>query len=468
MSTTPSKSHCYFLVSIAGAKPQKIVFELFNDIAPLTCRNFASFCESQDSRKTYKGTYFHRIIPSFMVQGGDYERNDGTGGEAFDGGKLKDESFAVKHSGPGVLSMANSGTDSGGSQFFITTGKASHLDGKHVAFGRVIEGMNVVNDMESVETDEKDKPIFQKVKIVDCGVGKGADYDDHVKDDASDGSYRRSKTSSHKRHKRSRKRGYSSDDSSSRKHRKRKSHKKKHRRHSHNSSSDSSDDDSYDLGHRKSSSKKEKRKKKKKKYYTSSDESSSDDSHRRRRSKKSHKKDRHEKKKEHSKLSSEANSSFGKYGIIRDSDLMNNNKVKRSFEIWLEEVKGVPLGANVSKYEVANYFKDYAEDFNTATLPHEKYYDYDKWEMEDYTRQKEESHAKSSVLGDEFEHREEMKRKAEEKKRKEFETVKLLMSKDKIEDMKRQARLKAELANAYRVGDEETRKRLQRRLEQDD
>lgn len=465
MSSTPSKSYCYFLVSIAGAKPRKILFELYNEVAPLTCKNFASFCESQDSRKTYKGTYFHRIIPGFMVQGGDYERSDGTGGEAFEGGKLKDESFVVKHSEPGILSMANSGKDSGGSQFFITTGKASHLDGKHVAFGRVIKGMSAVYDMESVETDEKDKPIFQKVKIVDCGIGEGADYDVDIKDDSSDLSYQRSKERSRKRHKRSRKREYSSDDSSSRKHRKRKSHKKKHRRHSHNSSSD--DDDSYDRGHKKSSSKKEKRKKKKKKYY-SSDEVSSDDSHDRRRTKKSRNKDRLEKHKDHSKQSLDSKSSFGKYGIVRDSDLINNNKVKRSFEIWLEEVKGVPLGANVSKYEVSNYFKDYAEDFNTATLPHEKYYDYDKWEMEEYARQKEESFAKSSVLGDEFEHREEMKRKAEEKKRKEFETVKLLMSKDKIEDMKRQARLKAELSNAYRVGDEEKRKKLQRRLEQDD
>jgi cyclophilin family peptidyl-prolyl cis-trans isomerase len=468
MSTAPSKKYCYFFVSIAGAKPRKIVFELFNDLVPLTCQNFLSFCESQDSSKTYKGTYFHRIIPGFMVQGGDYERNNGTGGETFDGGKLKDESFVVKHSEPGILSMANNGKpDSGKSQFFITTGKASHLDGKHVAFGRVIEGMSVVYDMESVETDEKDKPIFQKIMIVDCGIGEGTNHDNDSADDSSELSDRKSKESSRKRKKRSRKRGYSSEDSSSRKHRKRKSHKKKHRHRSNSSSSSFDDDDSYVRENKKSSSKKEKRKKKKKKYY-SSDESSSDDSHHRRRTNKSHKKDRHGKKNERSKQSSDANSSFGKYGIIRDSDLLNNSKVKRSFEIWLEEVKGVPLGANVSKYDVTKYFKDYAEDFNTATLPHEKYYDYDKWEMEEYARKKEESYAKSSVLGDEFEHREEMKRKAEEKKKKEFETVKMLMSKDKIEDMKRQALLKAELANAYRVGDEETRKKIQRRLEQDD
>ena len=158
---------------------------------------------------------------------------------------------------------------------------------------------------------------------------------------------------------------------------------------------------------------------------------------------------------------------FGKYGVVRESDLMTSAKVRRSFEIWLEEVKNVPQGSNMARWETSNYFKDYAEDYNTATFPHSKYYDYDKWEMEEYNRQKKEAsrEGRGKAVSDEFEFREEMRRKADMKKQKEFDTIKTMMSKEKIEEMKRQARLKAEMVNAYRVGDEETRVNVAERLQ---
>jgi len=151
---------------------------------------------------------------------------------------------------------------------------------------------------------------------------------------------------------------------------------------------------------------------------------------------------------------------------VRESDFMTSTKVKRNFEVWLEGVKGV--GTNLAKWEISNYFKEYAEDFNTATLPHEKYYDYDKWEMEEYNKRKKDAQSKKGAVGDEFEHQEEMRKRAVEKRQKEFEMVKHMMSKEKIEEMKGQARLKAEMVNAYRVGDEETRSRLQKKLEPDE
>ena len=140
--------------------------------------------------------------------------------------------------------------------------------------------------------------------------------------------------------------------------------------------------------------------------------------------------------------------------------------MKRTFEIWLEEVKSIPQGSSMAKWEVSDYFKTFAEDFNTCTMPHMKYYDYEKWEIEEYAKKKKEAlEEKGGGIGDEFEYQEEQKRKIEMKRRKEMEITRLMMSKDKIEDMKRQARLKTEMVNAYRVGDEKTRLRLQKKLE---
>lgn len=462
-----------------------------------------------------------------MAQGGDYQNKDGTGGEAFAGGNLVDECFHMKHDGPYILSMANRGKNTAGSQFFITLGKASHLDAKHVAFGRVIDGKDVIRDIENVETDEKDKPVnMQTVKIIDCGIGDGSvesdsdgslskeerdrqrskkgrkkskkksrkhdsDGDESSISTVEDSSGKKRSKKKHKKSKskessrRQRRRKYSSDsdDDSDDSHDSRRKKKRKHKRRKYDSDSDTDDsDDSEDYSREKKRRKKRKksssRKSSKSRRRTSSRRHSSDEesnassdesSRSRRRSKKSKKRKKESKSKSDRTASEKKQVNvFGKFGIIKESDLRTSEKVKRNFEIWLEEVKGIPQGTNVPKWEMAESFKEYAEDFNTATLPHEKFYDYDKWEMEEYNKRKQESTSKKGAISDEFQFQEERKRLAEEKRKRELELVRVTMSKDKIAEMKRQARMKTEMVNAYRVGDEETRKRLQRRLEPDE
>nr|XP_043635382.1 peptidyl-prolyl cis-trans isomerase CYP19-4 isoform X1 [Erigeron canadensis] len=163
----------YFDVEIAGKPAGRVVFGLFGNTVPKTAENFRALCTGEKgvgkSGKPlhFKGSKFHRIIPSFMIQGGDFTRGDGTGGESIYGEKFKDENFKIKHTAPGLLSMANAGKNTNGSQFFITTVTTSWLDGKHVVFGKVLSGMDVVYKMEA-EGTQSGSPK-SKVTIADSG-----------------------------------------------------------------------------------------------------------------------------------------------------------------------------------------------------------------------------------------------------------------------------------------------------------
>ena len=173
--------------------------------------------------------------------------------------------------------------------------------------------------------------------------------------------------------------------------------------------------------------------------------------------------------------SSRGTAVFGKYGIINSTDLHSNSRIKVSFERWLAEVKGIP-DFNGPRHELQEYFAEYAEDYNTATLPHIKYYDYDKWEMDEYSRKKQEAEKVkdgstiniASVAADELRHREEMAERAKRKRLEELKLVQYAMTAEKREEMKHQAQLRHEMAVAYKTGDEETRRRLQRKLEPDE
>jgi len=183
------------------------------------------------------------------------------------------------------------------------------------------------------------------------------------------------------------------------------------------------------------------------------------------------KNDRHTKEKEPTTMELKKKSvipTFGMYGIMKQSDIHQSTKAKLSVEKWMAEIKGVPEGSSVAKWEMTEYFKEYVEDFNTATLPHQKYYDYGKWEMEEYNKKKGEAQSKKGPISDEFLHVEEMRRDAMEKKRTEMKLVISTMNHGKVKEMKRQAELKAELENAYRVGDQTKVKQIKRRLEPDE
>ena len=168
---------CFFDMTIGGEEAGRIEFEIFSDTTPRTAENFRALCTGEKgvgkSGKPlhYKGSKFHRCIKDFMLQGGDFTNGNGTGGESIYGEKFADENFKCKHDQPGLLSMANAGPGTNGSQFFITTTETPHLDGKHVVFGRVVKGMDVVRKIENMERSDGPRGSVpaQEVIIADCG-----------------------------------------------------------------------------------------------------------------------------------------------------------------------------------------------------------------------------------------------------------------------------------------------------------
>ena len=182
MFSRKANPRVFFDIAIDGNSAGKLTFELSADVVPKTVENFRKLCKGDEGKGKsgvelwYKGSSFHRIIPGFMCQGGDFTKHNGTGGESIYGEEFNDENFKLKHKSAGLLSMANKGKNTNGSQFFITTVPCPWLDGKHVVFGKLINGNELLSKIESYGS--KSGTPIKKVIIEDCGEVDSDDESD--------------------------------------------------------------------------------------------------------------------------------------------------------------------------------------------------------------------------------------------------------------------------------------------------
>lgn len=245
----------FFDITIGGTPMGRMIFRLFDNVAPRTVLNFKSLCvgdkgigKTTGKRLSYENTIFHRVIPGFMCQGGDFSKRDGTGGESIFGGKFADEPFRVKHTKAGQLSMANAGPNTNGSQFFITFTSTPHLDGKHVVFGELVEGMQVLKKIEGVDVGDRDRPTFGQEVVIHASGAIGEKSGDDVTQKGRKESLEevlekanRSENLPDKRHKKERKdKKVKKSKKSSKKHKKKSSKRSKKSKRRHSDSSDRS------------------------------------------------------------------------------------------------------------------------------------------------------------------------------------------------------------------------------------